>query len=66
MGSQGREDEVWPQRGGSDWQNGWSHIHVWWIKIGKDTWGMRDPSQRPDHTAQGSSIRKIKPHNFWL
>ena len=48
------------------WQNGWSHIHVWWIKIGRDTLGMRDPRPRPDDSAQGSSTRKINPHNFWL
>ena len=27
---------------------------------------MSDLSPRPDHSAQGSSVRKISPHNFWL
>ena len=44
----------------------WSHMHMWWIKIRRATSGMKDPSPRPDHTAQGSSTRKIKPHNLWL
>ena len=43
-----------------------SHIHVWWRKIGKDTLGVSDPSPKPDHTTQCSSIRKINPHNLWL
>ena len=46
--------------------DGWSHIHVWRIEIQKDTLGLRDPSPRPDHIAQGSSAGKINPHNFWL
>ena len=25
-----------------------------------------DPKPRPDHPAQGSSSKKISPHNFWL
>ena len=40
--------------------------HVWWIKIGRDTAGVRDPHPTPDYPAQGSSARKISPHNFWL
>ena len=28
--------------------------------------GVSDPGPRPDHTAQGSSARKINPHKFWL
>ena len=28
--------------------------------------GASDRSPSPDHTAQGSSSRKINPHNFWL
>ena len=43
-----------------------SHIHMWWIKIRRDTLGLRDPSHRPDHLAQDSSDREISPHNFWL
>ena len=39
---------------------------VWWIKIRRDRLGASDPKPRPDHTAQGSSARKIDPHNFWL
>ena len=45
---------------------GWSHIHVWWIKIGRGTSGTKDLSPGPDHIAQGSSTRKISPHNFCL
>ena len=26
----------------------------------------RDVSPTPDHPAQGSSARKVSPHNFWL
>ena len=49
------------------WQwNRWSHIHMWWIKIGRDTLGVSDPSPRPDGTAPSSSARKINLHNFWL
>ena len=48
-------------------QNGWSHIHMWQIKIGRDTSGVGDPSPKPDHPAvQGSSARKIKSHTFCL
>ena len=47
-------------------KNRQSHIHVWWIKIRRDTLGVRDPSPRPDHTAPGSSTRNVNTHNFWL
>ena len=57
-------EEMW--RWAERWWNGQSHILVWWIKIRRDTSGVRDPSPRPDHTAQVSSIRKINPYNFWL
>ena len=39
---------------------------MWWIKIGIDVSGVKDLSSTPDHPAQGSSARKITPHNFWL
>ena len=42
----------------------WSHTHAWWIKIGRDTSEVRDPSPTPDYPAQSSSARKISPHNF--
>ena len=43
------------------------HIHVWWIKIGRDTSGVKDLRPKPDQPeAQGSSARKINSHNFWL
>ena len=45
---------------------GASHSHMWWIKIRRDTSGVRDPRPTPDHPAQGSSARKISSHNFWL
>ena len=48
-------------------RDGQSHIHLWWIKNGRDVLGVRDPSPpSPDHPAHGSSARKISPHNFWL
>ena len=74
MGRRGRKqrlgqrgEEMW---GGTErqqwWQNGHglSHIHGWWVKIGRDILGAKDPSRRPDHTAQGFSTRKTNPHNF--
>ena len=51
--------------GEMEMQNGQSHIHLWRIKIRRDTSGARDPSPTQDHPAQGSSARKISPHNFW-
>ena len=48
------------------WQNGWSHIQVWWINIGRDTSGVRGPSPGPDRAAQGSSAGERKPRNLWL
>ena len=49
------------------WQwNGQSHILMWWMKIWRDTLGMRDPSPRPDYKAQDYSTGNINPHNFWL
>ena len=61
-----RDEEMGVAWTGSLQQNRWSHIHMWWIKIRKDTLGASDPSPRPYCTAQGSRARKIKPHNFWL
>ena len=67
MGSQSGEGVVWWQQGGgSGWWNGWSHIRMWWVKIGKDTWGASNPGPSRDHVGQGSSARKIKPHKFCL
>ena len=51
-------------RRGPEIGKGQYHIREWWIKIGRDTSGPRDPSHTPDHPAQGSSTRKINPHNF--
>ena len=56
-------ERTWCESSSSQWEER-SHIHMWWIKIRKDTWGVSDPSPRPDHEAQGSSARKIKSHNF--
>ena len=47
-------------------QNGWSYIHLWWIKIRRDTFGVNNPSLRLDHTAQDSRARKINPYNSCL
>ena len=33
-----------------EWQ---SHIQGWWIKTGRDNWGMSDPSPKLDCTGQG-------------
>ena len=38
----------------------------WWIKIWRDTSGVRHPSLTLDHPVQASSTRKISPHKFWL
>ena len=67
METQGRGEET--QCGADRWQwrqnrHGQSHIHMCWIKIGRDTLGAGSPSPRPDHTAQDSSAGKINPHNF--
>ena len=43
------------QCGTEGWRlNGQSYIHVWWIKMGRDTLGASDASPGPDHTAHGS------------
>ena len=56
-------------------RNGESHVHTWWIKIGRDTSRVRDCCPRPDYPAQGSPrldypaqvpVPGISPHNFWL
>ena len=47
-------------------RNGWSHIHMWWIKNRRDALGVSNPSPSSDHPPQGSSAKKISPHNFWL
>ena len=57
MGKMGRDPDT---------QNGQYHTYMWWIKIRRDILGVRYPSPTPDHPAQGSSARKIRPHNFWL
>ena len=40
------------------------HSHEWWIKIRRDTSGVRDPNLTPDHPAQRFSARKTSYHNF--
>ena len=47
-------------------RNGWSHIHMWWIKNRRDALGVSNPSPSSDHPPQGSSAKKISTHNFWL
>ena len=60
--NQGIKEVTFIQRGrrGGDveTQNGRSNTHVWWIKIRMDIAGWIP--------AQGSSSKKINPHNFWL
>ena len=50
------KDTVWLERAVP-------HSHVV-DKIGRDILGAGDPSPRSDGAAQGSTARKIKPHNF--
>ena len=45
MGRRGRDTER--HRDG----NRRSHTHVWWIKVRRDTSGVRDASPAPDHPA---------------
>ena len=42
------------------------HLCVWWIKIRRNISGARSPSPNLVPPTQGSSVRKISPHNFWL
>ena len=44
----------------------WSHIHMWWIKIWEGYIGREESQPHTMPSAQGSSARKISPHNFWL
>ena len=67
MGSWGGEDVVWWWQGDSSgWSNGWSHIHMWWIKIGKVISGATGPSPTSGPPDQDSSAKKLSPHQFWL
>ena len=75
MGRRGRDAErgrevlraMEPQSGMERQWNQKSNIHMWWIKIGRDTSGARDPNPKQNQpAAQGSSTRKINPYNFWL
>ena len=50
--------------GGGKWAQPVPHSHM--VDKNWDTLGRSHPSPRPDSTAQGSSARKIDPHNFWL
>ena len=56
----------------SDWKEGhrrgmgWSHIHMWWIKIWEGYLGNKESQPHTRTPSQGSSARKISPHNFWL
>ena len=45
---------------------GWLNTNVWGIKIWEGYLGARSTSPTPVPAAQGSSARKISPHNFWL
>ena len=45
---------------------GWFHILVWWIKSQKRCLKSEESQPTPPPSAQGSSTRKIIPHNFWL
>ena len=48
-------------RGVERWQNRWSHIHMWWIKIRRDTLEAKDPSPRSDHTAPDQTTQPRVP-----
>ena len=53
-----RAERTWCSCGsGGQWIR-WSHIHMWQIKAGRDTWGASDPISRPERAAQGSSAGK--------
>ena len=60
--SQDGEDVVWRQQR-AEWVVPHSHVVD---KIRRETLGDSDPCPTPDCAAQGSSTRKMKPHNFWL
>ena len=71
--NQGIEEVTFMQMGkrGGDAGNqrcatGWSRTHVWWVNIRRVIPGVKHSSSIPDHPDQGSSGRKISPHNFWL
>ena len=65
-GKRGRDAKTQGEvrRGAGRWRG--MEMQNRWVKIRRNTSGVRDPSPRPDHPAQGSSTRKISPHNFWL
>ena len=52
---------------------GWSHTHMWQIKIRRDISAIEVPpeaqrvlAQHQSPPAQASSARKRSPRNFWL
>ena len=45
---------------------GWSHICMWWIKIREGYLGSEESQSNTRPPVQGSSARKVSPHNFWL
>ena len=42
-----------------------SHPHVV-DKFRRDISGAKSPSPTPGPSTQGSNVRKVSPHNFWL
>ena len=52
--------------GGCRCRRGWSHIHVWWVKIREGYLGREESQTHTRPPVQGSSARKISPHNFWM
>ena len=47
-------------------RTGWSHIHVWWIKIQEGYLRGKESQPHTRLSSPGFSVRKISPHNFWL
>ena len=51
---------------------GWSHTHMWWLKIRRDISAVESPTEEPGvqpctkRLTQSSSTRKRNPHNTWL
>ena len=53
-------------QGGCRCRTGWSHTHVWRIKTQEGYLKSKESQPYTRPLAQGSSARKVSPHNFWL
>ena len=52
--------------GGTQTIMGWSHTHMWQIKIQEGYLRSKESQAHTRPPAQGSNAKKISPHNFWL